>query len=135
MLGQNPPMSDTSFDFVDHPQFLEFITLGDPSESEWMDLLRMIVEQIEHSGKMHVLVDASRLTVPPESMVRYRMGIRTGEAFHARVRVAVVHPLLQDDNFWETVARNRGAMARSGTDRDELIAWLMEDLNTPQPGL
>ncbi|WP_146119072.1 hypothetical protein [Blastopirellula marina] len=127
-------MSDTTFDFVDHPHFLEYITSGDPSESEWMDLLRMIVQQIEHSGKMQVLVDATRLTVLPESMVRYRMGIRTGEAFHARVRVALVHPPVEDDNFWETVARNRGAMARSGTDRAELIAWLMEDLNVPYPG-
>lgn len=100
-----------------------------------MDLLRLIVEQIEQSGKTLVLVDATRMTMLPESMVRYRMGIRTGEAFHARVRVAVVYPLLQDDNFWETVARNRGAVARSGTNRDELIAWLLEDLNAPQPGI
>lgn len=130
MLGQNPSMSVTRFDTVEHPEFLEFITSGDPTESEWMDLLQLIVEKIQLRGKKRILVDATGLTSPPESMVRYRMGIRTGEAFHAQVRVAVVHPLVEEDNFWETVARNRGAMARSGTDREELISWLLEDLNS-----
>lgn len=127
MLGENQFMSDASFQLVEHPEFLEFVTSGDPTESDWIDLLRLIVENVQRTGKTRVLVDATSMTALPDSMIRYRMGVRTGEAFLARVRVAVLSRPFYDDNFWETVANNRGAIARAGEDRSELVNWLMDD--------
>ncbi|PQO32191.1 hypothetical protein DTL21_18335 [Bremerella cremea] len=119
-------MSTVTFDIVEHADYLEFVTSGDPSESQWIELLQRIVEELQRSGKARVFVDASGLTTLPDSMVRYRMGIRTGESLSVRARVAVLHPTTIDDNFWETVATNRGALARSGENRAELIAWLLQ---------
>ncbi|PQO33046.1 hypothetical protein [Blastopirellula marina] len=120
-------MSAVKFDIIEHPQYVEFITAGDPTEKQWIELLHRIVEELERSGKSRVFVDASNMTTIPDSMVRYRMGIRTGETLSVSARIAVFYPLLKDDNFWETVATNRGALARSGNDRDELLAWLLQD--------
>lgn len=120
-------MSAVKFDIIEHQQYLEFITSGDPTENQWIELLHRIVKELERSGKSCVFVDASDMTTLPDSMVRYRMGIRTGETFSVNARVAVLYPLLKDDNFWETVATNRGALARSGNDRNELLAWLLQD--------
>ncbi|MEW4454984.1 hypothetical protein AB1L30_20120 [Bremerella sp. JC817] len=118
-------MSNERFDMVEHEEYLEYVISGDPSEKEWMDLLEDQVQHIQQTGKTKIYVDASGLTAPPVSMVRYRMGIRTGEQFGVHARVAVLRPTWEHDNFWETVATNRGAIARSGNDRDELIQWLL----------
>ncbi|RCS40745.1 hypothetical protein DTL42_25625 [Bremerella cremea] len=120
-------MSVVDFDILEHPQFLEFIMSGDPTEEQWVELLRRIVEELERRDKSRVLVDASAMTTMPSSMVRYRMGLRTGESLHLNARIAVLYPQNKDDNFWETVATNRGALARSGISRAELVAWLLRE--------
>lgn len=120
-------MSAIDFDIVEHPEYLEFITSGDPTEEQWIELLRRIVEELERRDKSRVLVDASAMTSMPSSMVRYRMAIRTGESLNLNARVAVLYPGRNSDNFWETVATNRGALARSGENRAELVEWLLRE--------
>ena len=128
-------MPHVKFDIIEHADYLEFVTSGDPTENQWIELLQRIVEELKRSGKDRVFVDASGLTTPPDSMVRYRMVIRTGETLSVNARVAVLHPALIEDNFWETVATNRGALARSGENREELIAWLLADDLQDEQGL
>jgi len=120
-------MSNTCIDMVEHPEYLEFKVSGDPTEDEWIALMHQIVQQIHNSGKARVFLDGSGIQSPVDSMVRYRMGIRTGETFGVRARIAALHPIWDDDNFWETVASNRGAIAKSGDDRSELLHWLLSD--------
>lgn len=117
-------MSNTCIDMLEHPEYLEFIVSGDPTEDEWIALMHEIVER---TGKSRIYIDASGLEKPIDSMVRYRMGIRTGEAFGIRARFAALRPVWDEDNFWETVATNRGAIAKSGDDRSALIQWLLSD--------
>lgn len=120
-------MSDTRIDMLEHPEYLEFVVSGDPTENEWISLLHEIVESISRTGKSRVFVDASQIAHPIDSMVRYRMGVLTGATFGIRARFAALRPAWVDDNFWETVATNRGAMAKSGDDRSALIEWLLSD--------
>jgi len=114
-------------DRLEHPEYLEFIVSGDPSENEWITLMHDIVERIGSTGKFRIFIDGSGLEKPVDSMIRYRMGIRTGETFGVRARLAALRPEWDEDNFWETVATNRGAIARSGDDRAALIDWLLSD--------
>ncbi|PQO31255.1 hypothetical protein C5Y96_12995 [Blastopirellula marina] len=120
-------MSDTCIGMLEHPEYLEFVISGDPTEQEWISLLHEIVESISRTGKPRVFIDASQIDHPVDSMIRYRMGIRTGETFGVLARIAALRPVWNDDNFWETVATNRGAIAKSGEDRSALIEWLLCD--------
>lgn len=120
-------MSSTCIDMVEHPEYLEFVVSGDPTENEWISVMHNIVERIDETGKSRVFIDASGIEKPIDSMVRYRMGIRTGETFGINARFAALRPVWDDDNFWETVATNRGAIAKSGEDRLALIQWLLSD--------
>lgn len=112
---------------LEHPEYLEFIVSGDPTENEWISLMHEIVERIKRTGKTCIFIDASGLAKRIDPMVRYRMGIRTGETFGVEARFAVLRPVWDDDNFWETVASNRGAIAKSGDDRSDLLQWLLSD--------
>ncbi|MBA2117964.1 hypothetical protein [Bremerella alba] len=112
---------------VEHPEYLEFVISGDPTEDAWVKLMHEIVESIQKTGKSRVFIDASGLTNRVDSMVRYRMGIRTGETFGVRVRIAALRPDWDEDNFWETVASNRGAIAKSDVDRASLLDWLLSE--------
>lgn len=125
-------MSEVKFDVIEHERYLEFISTGDPTENQWIELLNRIVEELDRSGKSRVFVDTSGLSVLPDPMVRYRMGIRVGETFSVNVRIAILFTKDMGDRFWETVANNRGAMAHSGDDREELLAWLLEENDPPQ---
>lgn len=120
-------MSNTCIDMVEHPKYLEFIVSGDPTEDEWVALMHQMVQQIQSSGKSCIFLDASGLSTPIDAMVRYRMGIRTGQTFGIQARIAALRPEWDDDNFWETVASNRGAIAKSGDNRSNLIQWLLSD--------
>ncbi len=119
-------MPNTSFDIVEHEEFLEFIVHGEPSESDWVKLLHTVVEKIGQTTKPRIFIDGSKLTTATDPMTRYRMGVRTGATFGIDARIAVLQPSWMDDNFWETVATNRGAMARSSTDREKLMEWLLD---------
>ncbi|MEW4563739.1 hypothetical protein AB1K70_14490 [Bremerella sp. JC770] len=120
-------MSNTCIDMLEHPEYLEFKVSGDPTEEEWIALMHQIVQWIQSTGKTRVLLDGSGIESPVDSMIRYRMGIRTGETFGVGARIAALHPIWDDDNFWETVATNRGAIAKSGDDRSTLMQWLLSD--------
>jgi len=120
-------MSDTRIDMQEHAEYIELIVSGDPTEDEWISALHEIVEWIGKTGKSRILIDASGIEKPIDSMVRYRMGVRTGQTFGVRARLAALRPDWDDDNFWETVATNRGAIAKSGEDRSALIQWLLSD--------
>lgn len=120
-------MSRTSIDMLEHAEYLEFVVLGNPTEDDWVSVMHRIVESISMTGKTRILVDATGVEQTSDSMVRYRMGVRTGETFGIRARLAALRPEWDEDNFWETVATNRGAIAKSGDDRVELIEWLLSD--------
>lgn len=120
-------MSRTCVDMLEHPEYLELVVSGNPTENEWVSVMHQIVEWISQTGKTRVFIDASGIEKPIDSMIRYRMGIRTGETFGISARFAALRPEWDDDNFWETVANNRGAIARSGEHRSALIEWLMSD--------
>ena len=120
-------MSNMRIDMLEHPEYLEFVVSGDPTEDEWIEVMHQIVGHISQTGKSRIFIDASGIEKPIDSMVRYRMGIRTGETFGIRARFAALRPVWDEDNFWETVATNRGAIAKSGEDRAALIEWLLSD--------
>ncbi len=112
---------------LEHPEYLEVVVSGEPTEEEWIALMHDIVQSIGRTGKSRIFIDGSGLTQPVDSMVRYRMGVRTGETFGVQARFAALRPVWDHDNFWEIVASNRGAIAKSGGDRSTLIQWLLSD--------
>lgn len=119
-------MSVMRYELIEHPEFLEFIVTGQPTEQDWIDLMQMLVDTIDRLGIGHIFGDISRIEASVDTMVRYRIGVRTGEMFGAGVRIAILGPEEPPNNFWETVATNRGAVVKSGYNRDELLAWLLE---------
>ena len=119
-------MSKMHCELIEHPDYLEFVVTGQPSEQDWIDLMQRLAKTISARGIGRALGDISGIEAPVEMMVRYRIGVRTGEIFGAGVRIAVLGRDEPPNNFWETVATNRGAVVKSGYDRDELLAWLLE---------
>ncbi|WP_144977685.1 hypothetical protein [Bremerella volcania] len=112
---------------VEHCVYLEFIVSGDPSEPQWIALMHDIVEPISKTGKSRIFVDLSGISNAIDPMNHYRMGIRAGATFGIRACLAALRPVWDDDNFWETVATNRAAIAKSGDDRMTLLNWLTSD--------
>ncbi len=120
-------MSSLHIEMIEHPKFLEFIIQGTPSEQDWVELVHRIPEEVQRTGKNRILANLQAVEPPVPSMVRYRIGILTGEKFGVDIRVAALGRDSEMDHFWETVATNRGALAKSGHNREELIRWLLEN--------
>ena len=118
-------MSKMHCELIEHPDYLEFVVTGQPTEQDWIDLMRLLAKTAAAQGTGRLLGDISGIDTPVEMMVRYRIGVRTGEIFGAGVRIAVLGRDETPNNFWETVATNRGAVVKSGYVRDELLAWLL----------
>ena len=120
-------MSVAQLDTIVHPHFLEFVISGDASERDWIEVQDWSAELADKTGKRRIYFDASGVTSEPEAMALYRIGVRTGKTFRGSARVALLQPAWSNDNFWEVVANNSGAIAKLGAKRQELIQWLLED--------
>ncbi|MBI1248670.1 hypothetical protein GC197_12620 [bacterium] len=120
-------MSVAPLDTIVHPDFLEVVISGDASERDWVAVQDRSAELADATGKRRIYIDAAGVTNKPESMVLYRIGVRTGRTFRGSARIALLQPDWNTDNFWEVVANNSGAVAKLGAKRHELIQWLLED--------
>ncbi|PQO31257.1 hypothetical protein C5Y96_13005 [Blastopirellula marina] len=112
--------------FDELPEYLQYALSGDHSDQDWLDLLHRMAADIKRTGKSKIFVDASQVTMSTSVMLRYRIGVLTGELFGATTRIATLSRADDADQLWETVATNRGAIVRSGRDREKLLGWLNE---------
>ncbi len=115
---------------IEHPDYLEFIVPeGKQDEAYWEQVLQFMFATVKKTGQRRILVERpkQKSDEPIEGMVVYRLALRTAETFGVSVRIAVQSPTANEDSFFETVATNRGAMIRVGTDREALISWLIGD--------
>ncbi|QDU78111.1 hypothetical protein Pan97_51920 [Bremerella volcania] len=119
-------MTDFTIVLQEHPRYLQYTLSGDHTVEDWIDLLHQMAADSERLGKSRIFVDASQVTLSNSVMLRYRIGVLTGEIFGANARIATLARADDPDQLWETVATNRGAIVRSGRDRDKLLEWLDE---------
>lgn len=120
-------MTEFKIVFEEFPEYLQYTLSGDHSTQDWVDLIHRMAADSEQMRKTRIFVDASQVTLSNSVMLRYRIGVLTGELFGAKTRIATLSRVDDPDQLWETVATNRGAIVRSGRDRDKLIQWLSED--------
>jgi hypothetical protein len=100
------------------------------------DMVRKIMETVDASGSMKVLLDIQKLQF---DLSIHRVFERTQEVMKQRDefenvsrKVAIVYPSTgqkADENiiFFETVARNRGLPYRAFKDMDIALAWLLDE--------
>ncbi|GAA4431669.1 hypothetical protein [Bremerella cremea] len=115
---------------IEELEILEFVmTEADQDEEGWDAMLQAMANATRKTGIRRILLDRSRLgeECPRQPMFAYRTALRTAEVFGASVRIAAQATGNDDDNFWETVASNRGAIVKVGTQRAPLIDWLMQE--------
>jgi len=103
------------------PDYLQYTLSGDHVDQDWVDLLVRMAADVERTEKSKIFVDASQVALSNSVMLRYRIGVLTGELFGMSTRIATLSRADDPDQLWETVATNRGAIVRSGRDRDDLL--------------
>lgn len=119
-------MPEFTIVFEELPAYLQYTLSGDHTEQDWVDLLYRMAADINRTQKSRVFVDASQVTKSTSVMLRYRIGVLTGELFGATTRITTLSRSDDPDQLWETVATNRGAIVKSGHDREKLLQWLIE---------
>ncbi|WP_144977679.1 hypothetical protein [Bremerella volcania] len=119
-------MKKLSVEKIEHPGFLEFVCTGDHVPEDWEELVDLIYQECQRTGKNGVLVNGMSLSSVMDNMTRYRVGLLVAEKFGPSYKAAALMPREHINFFWETVAHNRGAKVRAASDRDTLVAWLSE---------
>ncbi len=123
-------MSNYEHPYTEHADHLEFVVPKDArDEAFFNDMLQAMVAATEQTGKRKIFIDRSLAdqSQPVEPMAIYRLSLRMAEAFGARVRIGALTARAEDDSFWEDVATNRGAIVKASNDRENLLAWLLEN--------
>src|SRR5690349_11067693 len=99
-------------------------------------MVQQIMEAVVTSGLSRVLVDIRglKLDIPLVQIFERakEMRERRKQAGVVSAKAAVVYPpndpkMEEDFNFFETAARNRGLPYRAFSNREEALAWLMEE--------
>ena len=85
-----------------------------------------IAQTARVSGNLHVLCDESEVIYQIGLVDTYEAASYFAEQAPHLAKVAVVRPFegFQDAKFWETVAVNRGLIARVFSDADQARQWL-----------
>lgn len=89
------------------------------------------------AGREAMLVDARGVTAPEPTMAeRYEWAVRIAELQargNPRIRVALLgrEPLIHPERFGEIVATRHGAVARTFTDEDLALGWLLGGRRDP----
>ncbi|PQO31258.1 hypothetical protein C5Y96_13010 [Blastopirellula marina] len=111
---------------LEHSDYLEFICSGDSVPGDWEELVEVVLQECQRTGKSAVLVDGLNVSTPMDNMTRYRVGLLVAEKFGPSYKIAALTPREHINFFWETVAHNRGAKVKTASDRDTLVTWLRE---------
>ena len=94
----------------------------DSTIADWNECRDLLAPLIEKSGIRLVLVDIRRQQASAPTLDLFKFGAEIPKD----VKFAVLARRISDDSFVETVARNRGAMARLffGPEEDA-VRWLL----------
>jgi len=111
---------------LEHPGYLEFVCSGDHVPDDWEELIDLVDQACQSTGKTRVVVDVLNLISAMDNMTRYRVGLLVAEKLGSSNKIAALTPREHINYFWETVAHNRGARVKAASDRDILVNWLSE---------
>ena len=94
----------------------------DATIADWNECLVSLASLVEKSGIRATLVDIRKQQATAPTLELFKFG----SAVPKDVKFAVLARRINDDSFVETVARNRGAMARLffGAE-EEAVSWLL----------
>ena len=109
-----------------HEKYLHVVVTGAFDFEELKELIRRIRAAAQQHGLSKILADFRNMDGWLSQIARFELASLAASDWPAPLRAGVLKTPAQapDDNFFENVAVNRGAIIRISTKAEEIFTWL-----------
>ena len=105
-------------------EIIEVLSYGKVTGQTLDASLQEVVRLNKETGLNRILVDTMKQTEMPSVMTLYNFANALPRNMRFAILVSEKQNTREDQDFFETVARNRGFVVREFESRDEAVDWL-----------